>query len=341
MTNLSHRHALVPTLTVVLGFALTGWGAPAAAQQTSTTGSNATGTSGPPDSTAATNPAIAEIVVTGSRIRSASETSDSPLVSVGAAQIAAVGQTSLDTVLAQMPQFAGSQGQTITGDVQGATGFTGGQSYSDLRGLGPQRTLVLVDGQRIVPTNPNGSVDLNQIPMALLESVQVITGGASAVYGSDAMAGVVNFQLRQHFQGVEFSYQHGASTHGDGAQNSISVLMGGNFDDQRGNAVVDLEYNERGLIYGWDRDVFRHEGGGYPSGSAGQVFNAGLFGGNMPVSSVNALLAQYPGTTPLVGDSNGNYDGWIGFNHDGCIFTTQCPGNCVQKHKPPRDPPQD
>jgi outer membrane cobalamin receptor len=258
MTNLSQRQALVPTLAALLGFALTGWGASAGAQQTSTTGSNATGTNGPPDPPAAANnaSAIEEVVVTGSRIASASYTSDSPLVTVGAAQIAAVGQTSLDTVLAQMPQFSGSQGQTLTGDVQGATGFTGGQSYSDLRGLGPQRTLVLVDGQRLVPTNPNGSVDLNQIPMALLEGVQVITGGASAVYGSDAMAGVVNFQLRQHFHGVELSYQHGATTHGDGEQTAISVLMGGNFDDQRGNAVIDLEYNERGVINGSNRDTF-------------------------------------------------------------------------------------
>jgi iron complex outermembrane receptor protein len=341
MTNLSQRRALVPTLAALLGLALTAWGAPVSAQQTATTDSNATGTNSPPDSPAAAKknaPVLEEIVVTGTRIANASYTSDSPLVTVDAAQIAAVGQTSLDTALAQMPQFTGSQGQTITGDVQGATGFTGGQSYSDLRGLGPQRTLVLVDGQRIVPTNPNGSVDLNQIPMALLEGVQVITGGASAVYGSDAMAGVVNFQLKQHFQGIEVSYQHGASTHGDGAQTSFSVLMGGNFADQRGNAVIDLEYSERGLINGWERDLFTHKGGGYPSGSAGQVFNAGLFGGNMPVSSVNAVLAGYPGTTPLVGDSNGNYDGWIGFNHDGSIFTTQSPENCVQNYKLPLDP---
>jgi iron complex outermembrane receptor protein len=333
MTNLSQRQALVPTLAALLGFALTGWGASAGAQQTSTTGSNATGTNGPPDPPTAVNnaSAIEEVVVTGSRIASASYTSDSPLVTVGAAQIAAVGQTSLDTVLAQMPQFSGSQGQTLTGDVQGATGFTGGQSYSDLRGLGPQRTLVLVDGQRLVPTNPNGSVDLNQIPMALLEGVQVITGGASAVYGSDAMAGVVNFQLRQHFHGVELSYQHGATTHGDGEQTAISVLMGGNFDDQRGNAVIDLEYNERGVINGSNRDTFTQQGAGWPVGTTGQSFNAGEFGGNIPIAAVNGLLAQYPGTTPIAG--TGNYDGWIGFNHDGTIFTTQSPGNCVQNYR--------
>jgi iron complex outermembrane receptor protein len=332
MTN-SQRPVLVHTRAALLGFALIGWWASAGAQQTSTTGSNAAGANGPPDSPTAVNnaSALAEVVVTGTRIANRSYTSDSPLVTVNAGQIAAVGQTSLDTVLAQMPQFAGAQGQTINGDVQGATGFTGGQSYSDLRGLGPQRTLVLLDGQRLVPTNPNGSVDLNQIPMALLESVQVITGGASAVYGSDAMAGVVNFELRQHFHGVQLSYQHGATTHGDGAQTSISVLMGGNFNEQRGNAVVDLEYNERGVINGADRQAFSAQGNGYPVGYIGQSFNAGEFGGNIPISAVNGLLSQYPGTTPISG--TGNYDGWIGFNHDGTIFTTQSPENCVQNYR--------
>jgi outer membrane receptor protein involved in Fe transport len=156
----------------------------------------------PAPATASSGSEVLEaVVVTGSRIASASYTSDSPLVAVGAAQIAATGQVSLDAALGQMPQFSASQGQTEVGDVQGSTGFEGGQSYSDLRGLGPQRTLVLLDGQRMVPTNPNGAVDLNVIPMAMIEGVDVITGGASAVYGSDAMAGVVNFRLRKDFSG--------------------------------------------------------------------------------------------------------------------------------------------
>ena len=110
MTNLSQRHVLVPTLAALLGLALTCSGASADAQQTSTAESRDTD-DGPADSAFKANnaSAISEVVVTGSRIRSASETSDSPLVSVGAAQIAAVGQTSLDTVLAQMPQFTGSR----------------------------------------------------------------------------------------------------------------------------------------------------------------------------------------------------------------------------------------
>jgi outer membrane receptor protein involved in Fe transport len=278
---------------------------------------------------------VEEVVVTGSRIASRSYTSDSPLVSVGAAQIAAVGQVSLDSAMGQLPQFSASQGRAEVGDVQGATGFQGGQSYSDLRGLGPQRTLVLLDGQRLVPTNPNGSIDLNLIPMALIDSVDVITGGASAVYGSDAMAGVVNFRLRQHFKGIQVSYQHNATTHGDGQENSVSVLLGGDFADNRGNAVADLEYNERGAITGADRPFFSNYLNftrGVARGPEG-IFNAGELGGSIPVSAVNAVLAQYPGTTPVSG--TGNYGGYVGINNDGTLFTTRDPGNCAQNYRGP------
>ncbi len=285
---------------------------------------------------------LTEVVVTGSLIASRSDTSSSPLVTVGAAQIASTGQVSLDSALGQMPQFAAAQGQAEVGDVQGATGFQGGQSYTDLRGLGPQRTLVLLDGQRLVPTNPNGSVDLNVIPMALIKSVDVITGGASAVYGSDAMAGVVNFRLRQHFHGIQLSYQHGATTSGYGPEDSLSVLMGGNFDHHKGNAVIDLEYNERGAITGNDSPFFSNNvnfNRGVPRGPEA-IFSAGELGANIPLSAVNGILSQYPGTSPVAGDSSGNYPGYIGINSNGSLFTTRDPGSCVQNYQGPlgKDP---
>ena len=287
----------------------------------------------PPAAPAAASPQLTEVVVTGSLIASRSYTSDSPLVGVSAAQIAATGQVSLDSALGQMPQFAAAQGQTETGDAQGATGFQGGQSYADLRGLGPERTLVLLDGQRLVPTNPNGAIDLNVIPMALIEGVDVITGGASAVYGSDAVAGVVNFRLRQHFQGIQLSYQHGATTDGYGPEDSVSVLMGGNFDDHRGNAVVDLEYNERGAITGADSPFFSNDiifNRGVARGPEA-IFNAGELGGTIPISAVNSVLGQY-------GDSvsgSGNYGGYLGINGDGTLFTSKDPGNCAQNYRGP------
>ena len=292
--------------------------------------------SDPPPPAAApvdTSPQLTQVVVTGSRIASRSYASDTPLVGVSAAQIAATGQVSLDTALGQMPQFAAAQGQSEVGDVQGATGFQGGQSYSDLRGLGPERTLVLLDGQRMVPTNPNGAVDLNVIPMAMIEGVDVITGGASAVYGSDAMAGVVNFRLRQHFQGIQVSYQHGATTTGHGAEDSVSVLMGGNFANNRGNAVVDLEYSQRGAITGADSPFFSNDlifNRGVARGPEA-IFNAGELGATIPISAVNSVLSKY-------GDSvtgSGDYGGYLGINGDGSLFTTKEPGNCAQNYRGP------
>jgi iron complex outermembrane receptor protein len=137
---------------------------------------------------------VSEVVVTGSLISRRDFKSESPISTIDNSAIAAAGSPSLDGVLGQMPQFAASQGASEgSGDVQGALGFAGGQSYSDLRGLGPNRSLVLLDGRRLVSSAPSGAIDLNTIPTALIENVEVITGGASAAYGSDAVAGVVNF----------------------------------------------------------------------------------------------------------------------------------------------------
>lgn len=277
------------------------------------------------------------ITVTGSliQVHSRSEASSSPLATIGLDQITAAGQVSLDSAIGRMPQFAAAQGQSEVGDVQGATGFQGGQSYADLRGLGAERTLVLLDGQRLVPTNPNGAVDLNLIPMALLKNVDVITGGASATYGSDAVAGVVNFRLRHDFQGIQLSAQTGGSTKGGGQEKSASVLMGGKFADNKGNAIIDVEYNQRDAITGADRSFFSDPinfNRAVPRAPEG-IFSAGELGGNIPVSAVNSILAGYPGTTPIAG--TGNYGGYIGVNSDGTLFTTRAPGNCVQNYKGP------
>ena len=252
---------------------------------------------------------------------------------MSAAQIASTGQVSLDSALGQMPQFAAAQGQTETGDAQGATGFQGGQSYSDLRGLGPERTLVLLDGQRMVPTNPNGAIDLNVIPMAMIEGVDVITGGASAVYGSDAMAGVVNFRLRQHFHGIQLSYQHGATTSGYGPEDSVSVLMGGNFDHNRGNAVLDVEYNERGAVTGADS----HSSPTTRSSTA--VWHVGRRPSSMRASSAaryrppQSIRCSRSTATRFHG--TGNYAGYLGINDDGTLFTSRTAGNCVQNYRGP------
>jgi outer membrane receptor protein involved in Fe transport len=269
------------------------------------------------------------IVVTGSRISRRDYQSDSPIVTIDESTLAAAGQPTLDRAIGEMPQFAAAQGMSEVGDVQGSTGFAGGQAYGDLRGLGPNRALVLMDGRRMMPSNPNGSVDLNTIPMSMIENVEVITGGASSTYGSDAIAGVLNFKLRDHFSGAEVSYQHGETTHGDGATEHASALLGGNFADDRGNAVLAIEYSERGVVHGADRPFFANirQLARPPEG----ILPAGTFGTAPTIGAVNSVLAGYPGTTPIAG--SGAYNGSLGVNTDGTIFTDLAAPNCVQNYR--------
>src|SRR5882757_15624 len=264
------------------------------------------------------------IVVTGSRISRRDYQSDSPIVTIDQSTLAAAGQPTLDRAIGEMPQFAAAQGMSEVGDVQGATGFAGGQSYGDLRGLGPNRALVLLDGRRLMSSNPNGSVDLNTIPMSMIDTVEVITGGASATYGSDAIAGVLNFKLRQNFSGAEISV-----THGDGATGHVSALLGGNFADDRGNSVLAFEYSERGVVHGADRPFFAdiRQLARPPEG----IMPAGTFGSAPTIVAVNGVLAGYPGTTPIAG--TGLYNGSLGVNTDGSVFTDLAAPNCVQNYK--------
>ncbi|TLY57664.1 MAG: hypothetical protein E6K52_14195, partial [Gammaproteobacteria bacterium] len=264
----------------------------------------------------AANARVEEVVVTGTRIARRDYAAESPIVTLGQDAITATGQVTVDRALGEMPQFAAAQGLTEMGDAQANTGFNGGQAYGDLRGLGPNRMLVLLDGRRMQISNPDGSVDLNTLPLGLIENVEVITGGASAAYGSDAMAGVVNFKLRRKFQGLEFNVQHGATTHGDGQNERLGVLIGGNFAESKGSAVVALDYSERSVVHGSARPFFStvrafafpQEGIVQPSGS------------NAPtIAAVNQVLAGYPGTAPVAG--TGSYPGSIGVNTDGTIFT--------------------
>ena len=153
--------------------------------------------------TAGSDAGLADIVVTGTLIKRPDYKAESPTSTLSNEAIAAAGQPSLDRVIGEMPQFSAAQGASQVGDVQGTVLFGGGASYSDLRGIGRNRSLVLMDGRRLMPSTPDGSIDLNTIPTSMIENVDVITGGASATYGSDAVAGVANFRLRQNFTGME------------------------------------------------------------------------------------------------------------------------------------------
>ena len=288
-----------------------------------------------PVTSASGQPASA-IVVTGSRIARRDYQSDSPISTLDSSAIAAAGQPSLDRVIGQMPQFEAAQGAAEVGDVQGGVGFGGGASYSDLRGIGRNRSLVLMDGRRLVPSTPDGSIDLNTIPMSLIDSVEVVTGGASAAYGSDAIAGVANFKLRRNFTGLELNAQYGASTHGDGKTMQVSAILGGRFAEDRGHALLALEYSNRDAVAGSQRSFFTQPAvrflGRPPEGF---IYSGGFGAGSTSpsIAAVNAVLAGYPGTTPYPG--SGPYKGGIGVNTDGTIFTTVVPGSlgCAQNYK--------
>ncbi|MBL4671403.1 MAG: TonB-dependent receptor plug domain-containing protein, partial [Arenicella sp.] len=174
---------------------------------------------------------LEEVVVTGSRIRRPDLASVTPVSVVTGEEFRISGNLNVEQKLAELPQTLPSFGPSSNNPGDGT-------ARVDLRGLGTSRTLVLVNGRRYIPATQTGVVDLNSIPGSLIKQVDVTTGGASAVYGSDALAGVVNFQLIDDFEGVEISALYDTTTEGDGEKFNFDITMGGNFDEGRGNAVV-------------------------------------------------------------------------------------------------------
>lgn len=187
------------------------------------------------------------IVVTGSRIASPIAESNAPLQIVDAARIQQSGVTNVQDLLLKNPAFGTpSLSRTNSAFLTSGTGV----ASIDLRDLGTARTLVLVNGRRVVASvSGTSTVDLNVIPTQFLERVDVLTGGASSLYGSDAIAGVVNFVYKKDFQGLEGDAQYGITEHGDSPRYQANMTMGSNFDDGRGNIMVYLGYsNEKGLL---------------------------------------------------------------------------------------------
>jgi outer membrane receptor protein involved in Fe transport len=182
---------------------------------------------------------VEEVVITGSRIVRQDYVSNSPISTVSAETLANAGGITAETVLNSMPQFVPSVGSTSNNP--GGSGA----AQVDLRGLGVNRNLVLINGRRPMPSFSDGSVDINTIPSALIQKVEVISGGASAVYGADAIAGAVNFILKRNFQGLEFSSQYGKSFNNDAGSFALSGVLGGNFAEGKGNAVVAIDYASR------------------------------------------------------------------------------------------------
>ena len=207
-------------------------------------------------STAYGQDATEEIIITGSRIVRRDLDAPSPILTVETEAFEQSSNVSLEHVLNQYPQFKADDTQFVASDIQPTANNSPGASTLNLRGLGASRSLVLLDGRRAQPINAAMTVDVNTLPAAAIASVEVISGGAAATYGPDAMAGVVNFRLRRDFEGVSLNYQTGWTEAGDGEESRLDGLIGGNFGDGRGNAMVGIGYAKRELAYELSRDFF-------------------------------------------------------------------------------------
>ncbi len=198
------------------------------------------------------------IVVTGSRISRPNGESTVPITSVEGEQFYQTGNVSIGDVLNELPSLRSTLSQANSTQYLG----TAGLNLLDLRGLGPQRTLVLVNGRRHVASDilfNAVSPDTNTFPTDLIERVELITGGSSAVYGSDAIAGVANFILKQDFEGLGLRAQGGITSYGDAGAYSGSIVAGTNFADGRGNIAINAEYARQNQYFARGRPFERQD----------------------------------------------------------------------------------
>jgi outer membrane receptor protein involved in Fe transport len=240
-------------------------------------------------------PALAQTVerieVTGSRIKTIGAVSNSPVTSVSAEEFNSSQPVAAEEIIRSLSAaYPGIGPNTNNG--------SGGIASVDLRGLGTNRTLVLINGRRAVPANLLGVVDTNAIPVSLIDRIDVITGGASAVYGADAVAGVVNFVMKRNFTGIEAGASLGTSSHDDGKKRNAYVTFGSNLADGRGNVAVNLSTTRTDPVLQGDRDfsrevLFSADGGfGARSGTAVPSVLVGVpgFGGNRVYDSTTGTL---------------------------------------------------
>lgn len=257
--------------------------------------------------------AIQEVIVTGSRISRPDYEAASPVVSISAETFELSGEVQIESVLNSMPQLVAAITTTSNNP------SNGGQANVDLRGLGTSRTLVLMDGSRLVPSNVTGVVDLNTIPSALIDGVEILTGGASSVYGSDAIAGVVNVRMKRDFSGLQLKVQQNVTSESDGRTTLVEGVMGGNFADDRGNAVVALTYDKRDEVLSGSRK-FSSVGRSAtlaPSGSTTVPDGSLAWGTNAPnQAALDQVFGGYGGSPGQVTSA-----ATLGFNPDGTLFS--------------------
>jgi outer membrane receptor protein involved in Fe transport len=244
---------------------------------------------------------LPEIVVTGTRIhREEGQAATLAVTPVAAEELNDQGDISLGDALNDLPALRATWSQANSSRFIG----TAGMNWLDLRGLGAERTLVLINNRRHVTSSPGDNfVDVNTIPSDLIERVDLVTGGNSAVYGSEAVAGVVNFITRRDFEGVQVRAQSGVSSEGDRQSEFLSVTAGRNFGESRGNAAIALEWGSTNALYYRQREALTGARSGRrlfilsedpsddgPTGSDGIVdnpfYNGGLFDGTVAIGGL-------------------------------------------------------
>ena len=233
---------------------------------------------------------LEEITVTGSRIVRRDLDAASPIMTIDTERLENSSTLSIESVLNQMPQFVPDNTQFDGGTNVASGAVTPGIATVNLRGIGANRTLVLVDGRRAQPANASLVVDLNTIPSAAIERVETITGGASAVYGADALAGVVNFVLKDDFEGVEMDFQTMGTAEGDGEETRFTSLLGLNSDTGNGNVLFGVEWYRRELVLQRDREFYR-KGWEDQTNQTGGFLNAtGFSPGQVTVNTSNITV---------------------------------------------------
>jgi iron complex outermembrane recepter protein len=259
---------------------------------------------------AASDTKLEEIVVTGSRIARPNDVSTSPIAVVSFEELTSKSDVTLEGYLNSLPQIAPSGTSTSNNPPNS------GQANISLRGLGANRNLVLVDGRRPMVSDSNVRVDVNTIPQALIESVEIITGGAGATYGADAVSGVVNMKLKKNFEGVNVRATYSNSTEPwDAQEYQFEGVLGGNFAGDKGNAVMAFDYvNREGMIKG------QRPFAATASATTGRL-PEGLF---IPSATNLATQAAVDGVFARYGVAAGQVPATgalIGFNTDGTLFS--------------------
>ncbi|MHB1204390.1 MAG: TonB-dependent receptor plug domain-containing protein, partial [Rhodospirillaceae bacterium] len=192
----------------------------------------------PPTQQAQSNP-VEEIVVTGSRVIQNGFDSPTPVSVIAVEAIEAAARADLSDFVNTLPAVSGSS--TPQSQAYGLSQAKGGINSVSLHGLGPSRTLVLLDGQRVAPSSSDGFIDTSALPQGLVSRVDIVTGGASAAYGSDAVGGVVNFILDKKYVGLKGDVSGGVTTYGDDRNYKIDISGGTGFAGDRGHAIFNIE----------------------------------------------------------------------------------------------------